>query len=173
MYIKYIFCFCLCFPAVNKICLDPTLQMFAGIYRDFAGKSECGDFRRTCNPRDNYMHFSGHVWRHRDPLHFLWGKNLQCTSKKCHEIQTLQNSIILLCLAVQQPPIVDRPIDAFSTASRRSSQDQTTQYGVKLFLKEYLYQGFHQIQYQAGVKSTVSGVFEDLKFKISEGYKQH
>ena len=23
------------------------------------------------------------------------------------------------------------------------------------------------------MKSTVSGVFEDLKFKISEGYKQH
>ena len=27
--------------------------------------------------------------------------------------------------------------------------------------------------YQGGVKSTVSGVFEDLKFKISEGYKQN
>ena len=24
-----------------------TLQMFAGIYRDFAGKSECGDFKFT------------------------------------------------------------------------------------------------------------------------------
>ena len=99
-----------------------TLQMFAGIYRDFAGKSECrdfkftgiacipaipvifevnqkkvwtfyiytllrffkfpynfcGDFRRTCNPRDNYMHFTGYVLRHGDPPHFLWGKNLQC-----------------------------------------------------------------------------------------------
>ena len=98
--------------------------MFAGIYRDFAGKSECGDFkftgiacipaipvifevnqkkvwtfyiysllrffkfpynfcgdfRRTCNPRDNYMHFTGYVLRHGDPPHFLWGKNLQCTS---------------------------------------------------------------------------------------------
>ena len=97
--------------------------MFAGIYRDFAGKSECGDFkftgiacipaipvifevnqkkvwtfyiytllrffkfpynfcgdfRRTCNPRDNYMHFTGYVLRHGDPPHFLWGKNLQCT----------------------------------------------------------------------------------------------
>ena len=96
--------------------------MFAGIYRDFAGKSECGDFkftgiacipaipvifevnqkkvwtfyiysllrffkfpynfcgdfRRTCNPRDNYMHFTGYVLRHGDPPHFLWGKNLQC-----------------------------------------------------------------------------------------------
>ena len=25
----------------------PTLQMFAGIYRDFAGKSECRDFKFT------------------------------------------------------------------------------------------------------------------------------
>ena len=38
----------------------------------------CGDFRRTCNPRDNYMHFTGYVLRHGDPPHFLWGKNLQC-----------------------------------------------------------------------------------------------
>ena len=99
------------------------MQMFAGIYRDFEGKSECGDFkftgiacipaipvifevnkkkvgtfyiyslllffkfpynlcrdfRRTCDPRDNYMHFTGYVLRHGDPPHFLWGKNLQCT----------------------------------------------------------------------------------------------
>ena len=27
--------------------------------------------------------------------------------------------------------------------------------------------------YQSGVKSTVSWVFEDLKFKISEGYDQN
>ena len=33
------------------------------------------------------------------------------------------------------------------------------------FLKNFLYQG--------GVKSTVSLVFEDLKFKISEGYDQN
>ena len=89
--------------------------MFAGIYRDFAGKLECGnfkftgiacipaipvifevnqkkgwtfyiysllkfskfpynfcgDFRRTCNPSDNYMHFTGYVLRHGDPPHFL------------------------------------------------------------------------------------------------------
>ena len=32
---------------------------------------------------------------------------------------------------------------------------------------------FLDSQYQGGVKSTVSGVFEDLKFKISEGYKQN
>ena len=35
----------LCFhPAA---CYLHTLQMFAGIYRDFAGKSECGDFKLT------------------------------------------------------------------------------------------------------------------------------
>ena len=34
--------------------------------------------------------------------------------------------------------------------------------------------GFFQTsRYQGIVKSTVSGVFEDLKFKISEGYKQN
>jgi hypothetical protein len=31
---------------------------------------------------------------------------------------------------------------------------------------------FLDLKYQSGVKSTVSRVFEDLKFKISEGYKQ-
>ena len=40
----------------------------------------CGNFRRTCNPRDNHMHFTGYVLRQWDPPHFLWGKNLQCTS---------------------------------------------------------------------------------------------
>ena len=39
-----------------------------------------GDFRRTCNPRDNYMHFTGYVLRHGDPPHFSWGKNLQCNN---------------------------------------------------------------------------------------------
>ena len=33
------------------------------------------------------------------------------------------------------------------------------------FFKNFLYQG--------GVKSTVSWVFEDLEFKISEGYEQN
>jgi hypothetical protein len=32
---------------------------------------------------------------------------------------------------------------------------------------------FLDFYYQGGVKSTVSWVFEDLKFKISEGYKQN
>ena len=33
--------------------------------------------------------------------------------------------------------------------------------------------GFHQVWYQGGVKATVSGVVEDLKFKISEGSDQN
>ena len=37
----------------------------------------------------------------------------------------------------------------------------------------YVGEGFHQIQYQGGVKSTVSEVFEDLKFKISVGQDQN
>ena len=32
---------------------------------------------------------------------------------------------------------------------------------------------FKDFQHQGGVKSTVSYVFEDLKFKISEGYDQN
>mgnify|MGYP001225242384 CR=1 FL=1 len=32
---------------------------------------------------------------------------------------------------------------------------------------------FHQVWYQGGVKATVSGVVEDLKFKISEGSDQN
>ena len=32
--------------------------------------------------------------------------------------------------------------------------------------------GFHQVWYQGGVKATVSGVVEDLKFKISDGSDQ-
>ena len=33
--------------------------------------------------------------------------------------------------------------------------------------------GVHQVWYQGGVKATVSGVVEDLKFKISEGSDQN
>ena len=33
--------------------------------------------------------------------------------------------------------------------------------------------GVSQVWYQGGVKSTVSEVFEDLKFKLSEGYDQN
>ena len=113
--------------------------MFAWIYRDFAGKSECwdfkftgiacipaihvifevnqkkvwtfyiysllrffkfpynfcGDFRRTCNPRDNDMHFTGYVLRHGDPPYFLWGENLQCTH--------FQNNIFATLLQQSNP----------------------------------------------------------------------
>ena len=33
---------------------------------------------------------------------------------------------------------------------------------------KYVHQGFHQVQYQGGVKSTVAGVFEDLKIKFQK-----
>ena len=47
------------------------------------------------------------------------------------------------------------------------------------YLKNYfgylghIYQGFHQVWYQGIVKATVSGVLEDLTFKISEGSDQN
>jgi hypothetical protein len=116
--------------------------MFAGIYRDFAGKSECGDFkftgitcipaipvifeenkkkawtfyiytllrffkfpynfcgdfRRTCNPRDNYMHFTRYVLQHRDPPHILWGKNLQCSVvKTCSLVFLIEDQSNVKC----------------------------------------------------------------------------
>ena len=40
-------------------------------------------------------------------------------------------------------------------------------------LGEHIYQRFHQVWYQGGVKATVSGVVEDFKFKISEGSDQN
>ena len=38
-----------------------------------------------CNPCHNYMHVTGYPVRHRDSLHFLWGRHLQCI-------------VLLLCL---------------------------------------------------------------------------
>ena len=38
-----------------------------------------GNFRHACNPHDNYMHGTGNTLQHRDSLHFLWGKHLQCS----------------------------------------------------------------------------------------------
>ena len=38
---------------------------------------------------------------------------------------------------------------------------------------KYLGKGFHQVWYQGIVKATVFGVFEDLKFKISESSDQN
>ena len=37
-----------------------------------------GDYGYTCNPHDDYMHVTGNTLQHRDSLHFLWGKHLQC-----------------------------------------------------------------------------------------------
>ena len=37
----------------------------------------------------------------------------------------------------------------------------------------YIILGFHQVWYQGGVKARVSGVVENLKFKISEGSDQN
>ena len=42
-----------------------------------------------------------------------------------------------------------------------------------LELSKYVHWGFHQVWYQGGVKGTVSGVIEDVKFKISEGSNQN
>ena len=43
-----------------------------------------GDFRRMCNPRPNYVHFTGGKLRHGDSPHFLWGKHLQCNYLNNH-----------------------------------------------------------------------------------------
>ena len=39
--------------------------------------------------------------------------------------------------------------------------------------KQYVHQGFYQVWHQGTVKATVSGVFEDLKFKISQGLDEN
>ena len=51
---------------------------------------------------------------------------------------------------------------------------------IKRYFKSYVFVStladsgfFKNVLYQGGVKSTVSWVFEDLKFKISEGYDQN
>ena len=38
-----------------------------------------GDYGHTCNPHDDYVHVTGNTLPHRDSLHFLWGKYLQCS----------------------------------------------------------------------------------------------
>ena len=52
-----------------------------------------------------------------------------------------------------------------STKSRIRQEPSVYTLANSGFYKNFLYQG--------GVKSTVSWVFEDLKFKISEGYDQN
>ena len=41
-----------------------------------------------------------------------------------------------------------------------------------IYVSKYVLR-FHQVWYQGGVKATVSGVVEDLEFKISEGSDQN
>ena len=43
------------------------------------------DCRYTCNPHNIYVHITGNILRHRDSLHFLWGKHLQCTTSAIPE----------------------------------------------------------------------------------------
>ena len=54
-----------------------------------------GDFRHTCIPHHNYMLITGNTLRHRDSLHFLWGKHLQCVF--CLQVTYLQS---LLCSGI-------------------------------------------------------------------------
>ena len=42
-----------------------------------------------------------------------------------------------------------------------------------IYIVWYYIRGFLLVWYQGGVKATVSVVFEDLKFKISEGSDQN
>ena len=62
---KLITCKVYIFSIAKSTCL-PTVKNY-------------GYFRHTCNPHDNHMHITGNTLRHRDSLHFLWGKHLQCT----------------------------------------------------------------------------------------------
>ena len=46
---------------------------------------------------------------------------------------------------------------------------QSKQQALRAYCPNMYIRGFHQVWYQGGVIATVSGVVEDLKFKISEG----
>ena len=54
----------------------------------------CRDFRRTCNPRDNYMHFTWYVLRQGDPPHFLWGKI--CSALLFHKLSVIAHDVQFL-----------------------------------------------------------------------------
>ena len=62
----------------------------------------CRDFRHTCNPRDNYMHFTGYVLRHRDPPYFLLfiGEKfaVQPSAYSSNPMNSNQNAWIILLL---------------------------------------------------------------------------
>ena len=54
----------------------------------------------TCNPRDNYMHFTGYVLRHGDPPHFLWGKNLQCIIERLLRLCFRGNATVIFLVDI-------------------------------------------------------------------------
>ena len=56
----------------------------------------CRDFRHTCNPRDNYMHFTGYVLRHRDPWTFYGGKicSVVLTMNCCFLVKIVTHNFI-------------------------------------------------------------------------------
>ena len=54
------------------------------------------------------------------------------------------------------------------TVAAYRNNNSSCSIGMKKGLKLYV-EGFHKVWYKGGVKATVSGVVEDLKFKISEG----
>ena len=54
--------------SLNEIALYSLLRFFKFPY------NFCGDFRRTCNPRDDYMYFTGYVLQHGVPRTFYGGK---------------------------------------------------------------------------------------------------
>ena len=47
-----------------------------------------------CNPCHDYMHVTGYPVQHRDSLHFLWGKHLQCRS-----LQWFNSDFVCICLS--------------------------------------------------------------------------
>ena len=60
----------------NKFPANIIMEIRVWIFQNYR------DCRYTCNPHDDYMHVTGNTLRHRDSLHFLWGKHLQCTRVK-------------------------------------------------------------------------------------------
>ena len=49
------------------------------IYMLLSKMRNYGDYGYTRNPHDDCMHVTGNTLQHRDSLHFLWGKHLQCS----------------------------------------------------------------------------------------------
>ena len=62
-------------------------------------------------------------------------------------------------------------VSLFHEYGRKMRYVKNTFYIVSMYISRFRI--FKNFLYQGGVKSTVSWVFEDLKFKISEGYDQN